>query len=260
MVDVELAKNEFENFINQLEINNLKVKRKVDHTYRVSEISKKIAAQLGLTEEQINLAELIGILHDIGRFEQYKIFNKNTESKTLDNNNIFDHGEAGVKLLKKDNYLRKYIEEDKYDNVIYTSIYEHNKYEITSNLKEEMPFSKIIRDADKIDIIYEAVNIFWKEKKEILEIEKGKLSRKMKEDFYNYKLSNNLSRISETDQILRFTSFIFDMNFKCSLEMLKESDNLSKMIDRFHYQVAETSEEMKKIKQFANDYIREKTK
>lgn len=251
MIDVELAKKEFKNFINQLEINNLKVQRKIDHIYRVSEISKKIAIHLGLTEEQIKLAQLIGLLHDIGRFEEYKMSDKK----------VFDHGQAGVEILKSNNYIRKYIDIDQYDDIIFTAIDEHNEYKLSEALSEENKlFCEIIRDADKIDIIYEGIYIYWQTEEEIEKFENGKLSEKMLEDFYHRKIADKTNKISKTDEIVRFASFIFDMNFKCSLEMLKESDNLSKMIDRFHYQVPETREEIKKIKQFANDYIREKTK
>ena len=40
----------------------------------------------------------------------------------------------------------------------------HNKYEIEDGLDDrQMLFAKIIRDADKIDIFYEAVELFWDE-------------------------------------------------------------------------------------------------
>ena len=61
-------------------------------------------------------------------------------------------------LLIKD--IRKYIENDKYDEIIRKAIKNHNKFEIEKRLTEkELIFAKIIRDADKIDIIYESVEI-----------------------------------------------------------------------------------------------------
>ena len=82
----------------------------------------------------------------------------------------------------------------------------------------------------------------------------------MLEDFYAKKLANNKNRVSETDQILRFCSFIYDINFKYSFEILKESNNMSKMIDRFDYKISETKQEMMKIKEIVNQYIEEKIK
>lgn len=261
MIDIPKAKQELVNHVHKLAIDNPRVEIKVEHIMRVAENCKKIATDLKLTEDEIQLAEIIGILHDIGRFEQYRIFNKHTSSITLDNNKKFDHGEAGVEVLKKDNYIRKYIEKNVYDDIIYTAIYEHNKYELPKNLSKETElFCKIIRDADKLDIFYEAVCVFWKDSKKIQEIEEGKLSEKMLENFYEYKLADNRNRVSEADQILRFTSFVFDMNFPYSFEVLKENDFINKMIDRFHYQVPETKTEMMKVKKMANEYITRKEK
>ena len=262
MIDIEKARKEFLKYTEENKIDNERVQTKVSHTFRVASNCKAIAKNLKLTKEQIELAELIGILHDIGRFEQYKIYDKNTDSiEALKKTKKFDHGKAGVEVLKNNQYIRKYIENNEYDNIIYTAVYEHNKYELSKNLtQEEELFSKIIKDADKLDIIYETIYIYWQEPYRIKELEEGELSPKMLEDFYNGQLANNENRISEADQILRFCSFIYDINFKYSFEMLKESGNINKMVDRFNYKVEKTKEELQKVKEIANKYIIEKAK
>jgi putative nucleotidyltransferase with HDIG domain len=45
----------------------------VIHTYHVADNARNIAEKLKLSKEDIELAELIGLLHDIGRFEELKI-------------------------------------------------------------------------------------------------------------------------------------------------------------------------------------------
>ena len=213
MIDTKKAKEEIRSYIEELKIESPHITQKIGHIMRVSEISKKLATNLQLEEEQVQLAELIGILHDIGRFEQYKQKVKTEQ---------FDHGQVGVKILKKDNFIRKYIREDKYDDILYTAIYEHNRYELTQGLaKEKELFCKIIKDADKIDLIYEAIAIYWQQPKQIEEIENGVLSQKMLQDFYQKKLANIQNKISATDEILKFVSFIFDLNFSYSFKMLK---------------------------------------
>ncbi len=251
MIDIEKAKKEITSFINKLKVENTRIQKKVEHMYRVSEISKNIATGLMLTDQQIQLAELIGLLHDIGRFKEYNMLDKSH----------FDHGEAGVEILKNNHYIRKYIKENQCDGIIFTAINQHNKYKLSEELSEEDKlFCKIIRDADKIDIIYEAIYIYWQTEQEIEEIEKGRLSEKMLEDFYHKRVADKRNKTSKTDEILRFSSFIFDINFKGSFEILKENDNVSKMIERFEYQRIETKRKMKKIKQFAEEYMKEKTK
>lgn len=249
MIDIENAKKELINHVNELQIDNPRVQMKVGHIIRVAENCKKLATNLKLTEEQIQLAELIGLLHDIGRFEQYKILDENKKEK-------FDHGEAGVEVLKKDNYIRKYIEEDTYDDIIYAAVYEHNKYQLSEGLSQEKElFCKIIRDADKLDLIYEGAVIYWEEPERMKQVEEGRLSEKMLEDVYQKRLADGRNKISETDQILRFASYVFDINFSYSFKVLQENEYVSKMIDKFHYQIPETKDQMMRVKKIVNEYI-----
>ena len=258
MIEIEKAKQELIRYVKKIEreIENPRIPRKLEHIMRVAQISRELAINLRLTEEQIQLAELIGVLHDIGRFEQYRKFYKNTSSIILDTDNKFNHGEAGVAILEKDNYIRKYIQEDSYDDTILTAIYEHNRYEITPGMaKEKELFCQIITDADKLDIMYEAIDIYWQKSEDIQEIENGELSRKMLADFYQYKLADNRNRISKTDQILRFSSFVFDIHFPYTFQKIKENNYISHMIERFDYQLLETKKEMMKVKEIANQYV-----
>lgn len=260
MIDIKRAKKEFENYVEKYGEKDDRTNLKVSHIERTSKNAKKIAENLKLNKEEIELSELIGLLHDIGRFEQYKKFKEETKKNPTEVSKKFDHGEAGVNILKKEGYIRKYIIDDKYDEIIYKAIYEHNKYLLSKDLSErEKLFCKIVRDADKIDIIYEGVYKYWQDSERIKKVEEGRLSEEMLDEFYNKKLSNNKNSISETDQILRYASFIFDINFKCSFEMLKESNNIEKMIDRFNYKIEDTKEKMQIIKKIANEYINEKS-
>lgn len=161
--------------------------------------------------------------------------------------------------MKKDNYIRKYITEEQYDNIILTAVYEHNRYQLSEGLtKEQELFSKIIKDADKIDLLYEAVEVYWQQPDEIQEIEKGKLSTKMLENVHQYQLADSRNSISKTDQILRFASYIFDINFPYSLKVLKENGNIIKMIDRFAYKEPTTKQEMNQIKEIVMTYLKDK--
>ena len=77
----------------------------------------------------------------------------------------------------------------------------------------------------------------------------------MLEDVYQTRLADGRNKMSEIDQILRFASYVFDVNFSYSFKVLKENDNLSKMIDKFDYQIPETKDRMMKVKKIVNEYI-----
>ena len=146
MIDLIKAKEEFKKFIGKYDFSNDKIMLKMKHTYRVEEYSKTIAESINLNEEDIKLAALIGLLHDIGRFEQVKTHDSFDDFLTI------DHATLGVHILKQNDYIAKYAEK-KYWNTIFNAVENHNKFYIQKDLNDyDLMHSKIIRDADKLDI------------------------------------------------------------------------------------------------------------
>ena len=249
-MNIENAEKEFEKFIKQYDLENKKIKRKYGHSYRVMENAGRIAESLKLSNEEIELSKLIGLLHDIGRFEQERIY------KTFKDHESIDHGDLGVEILKKDNYIRRYIEEDKYDNIILKAIKNHNKLYIEEGLnKQELLFSKIVRDADKLDIFYEGVEMFWTNKEEIEEVNKSKLSDKAIETFNKNNLMDRKNIITEADKVLNLIGFMFDINFKYDFKILKKENYINKILDKFEFIDEITSNQMKNARKIANEYI-----
>ena len=116
MIDIENAKKVFNEYVKNFNPEDGRIKLKIEHILRVANYSKQIATNLKLNEEQIQLATLIGLLHDIGRFKQY------TEIGLGDNLEGFDHGDYGAKVLFEEGLIRKFIETNKYDEIIKKSI------------------------------------------------------------------------------------------------------------------------------------------
>ena len=73
-IDILKAKKVFKEYVKNYNPEDGKIKIKISHIERVSQIARKLAEDLKLNQEDIELAELIGLLHDIGRFEQIKIY------------------------------------------------------------------------------------------------------------------------------------------------------------------------------------------
>ena len=128
-MDFELAKKTFQEYLKNYNTNDGSISLKIKHTYEVVKKSEYIANGLKLDKENIELAKIIALLHDIGRFEQIKGFKEFDDTK-------IEHAEFGVKVLFKDNLIRKFIKEEKYDNIIQKAIYNHNKYKIEENLND----------------------------------------------------------------------------------------------------------------------------
>ncbi|MBR3162549.1 MAG: HD domain-containing protein [Clostridia bacterium] len=251
-MDLDMSKQEFLKYTSNYDWENFNIKRKVDHSLRVMKISENIAKSLNLSREEIDLATLIGLLHDIARFDQFTIYNTFNDSKSI------DHGNYGVEILQKENYIRNYIKEDKYDQIIFTAIKNHNKFKIEKNLDEkELLFSKIIRDADKIDILYQGICISWKDN--IKDVEQEKISEKEIQSFYEKRLVNRNTDLKYTSNeirhLLTILGFVFDLNFKISYKILKESNYINSIINRFNFQDTDTQKNIEMVREIVNEYI-----
>ena len=250
MIDIKKAMEVFKNYVQKYDAQNPRIALKIAHCYRVQNLSKNIATNLNLSKEQIDLAELIGLLHDIGRFEQIKRFD------TFEDRFSVDHAKLGVEILKENNFLSKFCEEEKYHNTIFTAIENHNKFKIAEGLnKDDLIQAKIIRDADKIDIfnvlriesfetLYKKENIFTEE-----------ISKKVLEDFLQARQTERKFIKSNMDTWVSDIGMIFDLNYGISFKILKEKDYINKIIDR-----ADDIKEKEIIRNFANNYIAERIK
>ena len=257
MIDLKIAEREFEKYLKNYNQKALKIALKITHTYEVLNAAKYIAESLKLDKENVDLACLIALLHDIGRFEQLKIYDSYDDTKGL------DHADFGIKYLFEENNIRKYVEDDKYDEIIYKAIYNHNKLKIInidSMTEEEMLHSKIIRDADKLD------NFRVKEK-ESLEALFGvgvtedlagtyDISDKVYNTVKEHKLIVNTDRITYMDHWVSYIAFTFDLNFAASLKFIEDRNYIDVLVDRIPYTNMDTKEKMENIRKITKEYIK----
>ena len=92
-IDREKAKKAFNEYAEKYDSSIEKIKLKIEHTFRVSELCEEIALSLKMSKEDIDLAWLTGLLHDIGRFEQVRRYGTFNDAKSI------DHGKLGVEIL-----------------------------------------------------------------------------------------------------------------------------------------------------------------
>ena len=248
---IDKAKEEFIKYTENYNLQNEHIKRKQLHSLRVMEISKQIAEGLQLSQEENDIATLIGILHDIARFEQYTQYNTFKDLKSV------DHGDLGAEILGQD--LRKYIETNEYDETIIKAVKNHNKFKIEDGLtpKQEV-FAKIIRDADKIDIFYESVDMFWKGKEQ--EVESSMISEEVVKIIKNQSQTMRKAEESPVDNIMRVIAFIFDLNFKESFQIIKRENYINRILDRYNFIDEYTKQKVEEIRKIANEYIQEHAK
>ena len=239
MIDINEAKKIFNEFVKKYDTNNEMIDTKYNHTFRVCENSLNICKSMNLNEEDTKLLILIGYLHDIGRFLQRKRYHSYIDSKTV------EHADLGVNILFKDNLIRNFIDDNRYDNIIYKAVKYHNKLDLNYDLtSKEKLFCKAIRDADKLDIFHIATyddNI--KDFYALPYIDGEKLNNKVKEDFDNHRLVDIRNRKTAIDKLANILAFIYDLNLEESKKIITK-DTIDNVINTFikTFNVKDTSE------------------
>ena len=209
MVDLRKAKEALENYLEGYERENDKVKLKIIHTYGVVECSRKIAEGLKLSEEDCNLAQIIGLLHDIGRFEQLKCYDS-FEPETM------NHAAYGVKILFEEGMIRRFVKEDKWDGIIKMAIARHSDYSLQGIKDErELLHAQIIRDADKLDNCRVKLENPIETMLGVTEEAVGmsEISREVMQQFENRTSVLLETRRTKMDYWLSYLAYFFDINW-----------------------------------------------
>lgn len=121
------------------------IQMKEQHTGYVTANARALAIHLGLSDHDADLSELIGLLHDVGRFRQWQLYQTFVDAESE------DHADLGVKTIKEMPFFGDMTEAEQ--ELLCFAIKNHNKKEIEPAPSDKhLLFAKIIRDADKLDI------------------------------------------------------------------------------------------------------------
>lgn len=255
MINIENAKKVFKEYVKDYNLNDGKIALKVGHILRVSNISRKIATSLNLSEEDINLAEIIGLLHDIGRFEQLKRFN------TFIDKDSINHGEYGVKILFEDNLIEKFKIEEKYYKIIRNAILNHNRSEIEDGLTEkELLHAKIIRDSDKLDIFYVLLTDTLENSYGCATLESEIFSNEIVREFKEDHIIDYKKRQTYGDIWISHIAYVFNFYYKSSYIVMKENNYINKFLQKAQFKNTNTIKTAKELVNIANNYIDERLK
>ncbi|MCR5145788.1 MAG: HD domain-containing protein [Clostridia bacterium] len=255
MIDLDKAREVFREYVDQFDSSNGKINLKINHIYRVADISRKIAVKINMNEEEQDLAELIGLLHDIGRFMQVKLYNTFNDGKSV------NHAEMGSKVLFEDGLIYKFLEDRKYDDIIKTAILNHNKDRIDGNISGKMlDFCKIIRDADKTDIFYVLCTEDFADSYGRADMSQDLISDEILREFKEDRIINYKERKSGADNMVSHFAYVFDFNYSFCLQFIREKGYIEKLVNRAGFKNEDTIKKMKEIVAIANSYIDEKGK
>ncbi len=240
------VKTEFARYTDGYNPSDVKVKLKIDHTYRVAELCDQIAKSLHLSETDCDIGWLSGMLHDIGRFEQLRRYNTFRDSLSI------NHATLSADLLfGEDQLIRNYIDGNDFEFTLLDKVIRyHNAFALPEGLSErELMFCNILRDADKIDIL--KVNCETP-RTEIYDLPDEAFT----ESFITDEVYNDIMACSNVDRthsktgidfILGHISFIYGLVFPKSVELVKEQGYIWQLLD-FKSANIDTSRKLEVIK------------
>lgn len=240
----EMAKAAFEEYLNEYDREDDKIRLKIVHTYGVVTGAEQIAERMGLSEEDIQLAKLIALLHDIGRFEQIRRFDS-FEPGTM------EHAAYGAQLLfGEEKMIRRFVKTQKFDPLIQTAIEKHSDLKLEGISDERtLLHAKMIRDADKLDncrvkIEESMETLLGADEKTVGE---GQISPKVWESCMAKESVLSADRVSKVDYWVSYLAQYYDINFSQTYEIMKEKDHVRKIADRVPYALLETREKIETL-------------
>jgi hypothetical protein len=196
---------------------------KEEHTGNVLINAALIAGKHLPGENNLLIAQAAGLFHDVGRFPQYAKY------KTFRDADSVNHGVLGVETLVENSVLTRLPEDER--ALVLGVVKYHNAFKIPAGENRTAPvFLKIVRDADKLDIwrffteMFDAPPADWPSAATLglpdtdsytpdvlsLVLEKRPVPHAKVRCVNDFKLIQ--------------LSWIFDLNFKTSFELLMEKN------------------------------------
>ena len=201
---------------------------KETHTGYVTSNSIELAKYLNLPEHDVELAEIIGLFHDVGRFRQYSIY------KTFNDADSEDHADLGLKVIDELDFFKELSDED--NDIIHFAIKNHNKKLIEPTDDErKILFAKIIRDADKLDIYRVLAPYLAQENADkmpnfIKGKERADISPDFVENFMSGKQADYRQIRTNGDRKIVRLMWLYDINFSWTMKKVVERGYIEQII------------------------------
>lgn len=250
-IDRQKALDAFREYTTQYDASDEKVKLKIDHTYRVCGLCQQIATQSGFDENDIELAWLTGLLHDIGRFEQLKRYGTFIDAQSI------DHAEFGADILFQEGKIRDYIEDASEDELLEKTVRCHSAYRVPANYtKREKKFADLLRDADKIDILKVNIIVPIEEIYNVTtyDLKHCKVTEEVMQAFFEeHAVLRSLKR-TPVDNLVGHISLVYELVYPISRKLVCEQGYLNKLMD-FWSELPETNAQFAKIREKMAAYM-----
>lgn len=269
-IDRTHVMEQFASYTDRYDSTDEKIKLKIDHTYRVAQICERIAISEGMSEADVELAWLLGMLHDIGRFEQLRRFGTFNDAESI------DHAKLGADILfgseeKSQNaseklegesaagtgQIRNYVKEPVWDELIDTAIRVHSAYRIPQGLSEHAAkLCHVLRDADKIDILRVNVEVPLEEiyNTTTEALETSEVTPAVMDSFYEHHATLKSIKRTPVDHVVGHISLVYELVYRESYRIVREQGYLNKLM-HFKSKNPRTAEDFAKLRAEMQRYL-----
>ena len=230
--------------------NGILIKEK--HTGYVTANCVELAKNLNLSQHDVELAEIIGLFHDVGRFYQYQKY------KTFNDAQSEDHAELAFKVIDDLEFFNEL--DDKDNEVMRFAIQNHNKKTVAPTDDErKILFAKLIRDADKLDIYRVLEPYFAQENAAKMPNFITGRSPEISPDFIKNFVEGeqadfNKIRTNGDRKIVRLM-WIYDINFKWTIEKIVERGYIEKIVENLPMD-AEVAKGVQRLRQHVEKILK----
>ena len=210
---------------------NANLKLKEEHSRRTCDEMLYLADELGLEVNQRQIAEVTALFHDIGRFEQF------VKYRTYNDVRSVNHCLLSVDVLQKTKVLESVGSKER--ELIEKAIEYHGLRELPADLDGDcLLFSKLLRDADKLDIFY-VVTEYYKQyrdnpQKFMLEMEfpdePGYTAEVLESILCGQRIDYSELR-TWNDMKLCQLAWVYDVNFTATLKRIRQRKFLKMLVD-----------------------------
>lgn len=199
---------------------------KTEHTRRVCQAIMDIGSSLDLSNEDLCMAEASGLLHDIGRFEQYSRY------RTFMDYRSEDHAALGVKVIQANRVLDD-LEPNVADIIIRLVRY-HNRAALPVGVEKRfLFFLKLLRDSDKVDIwrvVTECYQNGDNNRNRSIGLDLPDIDR-VSDSVYESLMNGKLVQMEDLETLNDFKllqiGWIYDVNFPRTFQIVMENDFLT---------------------------------
>ncbi len=262
-IDRDVVVKRFEQYTEAYDANNEKIALKIGHTYRVADLCEQIACAEGMDGADADLAWLLGMLHDIGRFEQLRKYNTFIDAESV------SHAALGAEILfggkqeekgREGGIIREFVPDSSEDVLLELAVRLHSAYRVPANQDARtVKFCHILRDADKIDI--QRVNIetpleeIYNTTAE--ELYHAEITKEVADGFYEHHAIRSSLKRTLADHIVGHVSLLYELVYPESIRLVNEQGYWKKLI-AFPSQNPRTAKQLKLLSEEMQRYLESK--